>query len=385
MQFACLLHLLPALNTVFVFPCMSTHSAPSILSLLCNRLFDTRGRDNVADKMSILFHFSPRTKFYWTCISPVLKWVSLGYGLLAAITWVRDELLPGQWRTFRVIDLLPSWPLYLWLAIGIIILAIALGEGVFRHHRLAEEAEKKHKPLFDSYGNPLEPLPARGKVSSLFIPSIILLTIMVVWATYSTPRTATTPEEKEILKPTEAPTALFMECNMASLPLTIPPHTTIHLIQLNKKRLQSAKWGFYDVPNDSNLARQWPDKAVINKATKLHNPGIFIWRCEISNHGTLNVFDVAVPIKIWFGNEKPEVIYQAIISPLDAGEKLVFYPVNDCPETVSAIWPDTVKLQVLGEPHRREVFLHRTFKSPIDQIMMFLASTTRFIGGEPCE
>lgn len=126
---------------------MSTHSAPSILSLLCNRLFDTRGRDNVADKMSVLFHFSPRTKFYWTCISPVLKWVSLGYSLLAAITWVRDELLPGQWRTFRVIDLLPSWPLYLWLAIGIIILAIALGEGVFRHHRLAEEAEKKHKPL----------------------------------------------------------------------------------------------------------------------------------------------------------------------------------------------------------------------------------------------
>lgn len=335
--------------------------------------------------MSGASSIQPRIRFYWQCVSPTLKWFSLGYSVLAGVTWVRDELLPEQWRRFHVIDLLPSWPWYLWLAIGIFIAVLAIGEGVFRHHRLTEDAKSRHKPLFDSSGKPYQPLPSRSKVSSVIVPTAILLVIAIVWIAYPTPKALPKPEQNQATKPAETPTAIYMECTMSSLPITITPHTTLHLIPLNKKRMQSVKWGFYDVPNDSNLERQWPDKAVMNKATKTHNLAMFIWRCEISNHGTLNVLDIGMPIKIWFGNEKPEVTYQAIIAPLDAGAKFVFYPVNDCSGTVSAVWPDTVKLQVLGESHRREVPLRRTFKSPIDQIMMFFGSTTRFVGGEPCE
>ncbi len=189
----------------------------------------------------------------------------------------------------------------------------------------------------------------------------------------------------EMNKELVSPTAIYMECTMASLPLTIAPSESIHIIPLNKRRLHSVKWGFMDFHNSGPLARLWPEKKVMAEADKKHNFARFVWRCEVSNHGTLNVLDVGIPIKIWFGNEKPETVYQAIVTPLDAASKFVFYPINDCPENISAVWPDTVTLQVLGESKRREVPLRRKFRNIADQIMTFFGSTTRFIGGEPCE
>lgn len=339
---------------------------------------------------------SERAKFYWSCISPLSTWILVGYAALGFITWVRDEFLPEPWKAIHVIDLLPAWPLEIWLAIGALFVAISLAEGALSHHRLAQEASSRSKPLIDASGNPYKSPTKRG-LSKFAVPVVLLIILAMAYffgPLRDLPKPESTNPAREKLpkgeqladtKPTETPTAIYMECNMTPLPITIAPRSAIHLIPLNKKRMQSVRWGFNDVHNDSPVERQWPDKVVMKKATQSHNPAIFIWRCEVSNHGTANVLDIAMPIKIWFGNEKPEVIYKAIITPLDAGTTFSFYPVNDCPETVSAVWPDTVKLQMLGEAQRREVPLRRTFKSPIDQIMMFFGSTSRIIGGEPCE
>ena len=116
----------------------------------------------------------PRIRFYWMCVSPTLKWVFLAHSVLAGMTWVRDELLPEQWRSFHVIDLLPSWPWELWLSIGILIVGIALIEGVFRLNHLSEDAKSHHKQLFDSSGKPYQPLPSRSKVSLVIVPSGII-------------------------------------------------------------------------------------------------------------------------------------------------------------------------------------------------------------------
>jgi hypothetical protein len=149
--------------------------------------------------------------------------------------------------------------------------------------------------------------------------------------------------------------------------------------------MATVKWGFLTTLNNSDLPRQWPEKSVMGSAAKQHNSALFAWRCELSNHGPNNVLDLHVPIKIWFGNEKAEVTYTVIITPLDAGDKFVFYMLNDCPTDASAVWEDEVMLQVLGESSRRKVPLRRKFKSLGDQIMMFFPSTTRLVGGEPCQ
>ena len=123
----------------------------------------------------------------------------------------------------------------------------------------------------------------------------------------------------------------------------------------------------------------------MEKAAKAKNAGVFAWRADVTNHGPTTVIDLSIPMKLWFENEKPEVVYKAIITPLPPNSPFTFYLVNDCPKSVSAVWPDSVTLQVVGEDARREVPLRRKFTSPIDQIMMFFASSTRFVGDHPCE
>jgi len=230
-------------------------------------------------------------------------------------------------------------------------------------------------------------------ISAAGVGTVFIWIVAIVALRHSTGPPATTRPEVSATadkgeRKTVADTAIFMETRLVSLPLTIQPNETAHIVSLNKRRITSknaVNWGFYDVYNDGITAKQWPDQAVIGKATQAHNPALFAWKAEVSNHGPNTVIDLSIPIKLWFENEKPEVIYNAIVTPLEAGKAFTFYLVNDCKKSVSAVWPDTAKLQVIGESERREVPLRRTFRSPIDQIMMFFASSTRLVGDHPCE
>ncbi|HEV2549850.1 MAG TPA: hypothetical protein VGU20_21240 [Stellaceae bacterium] len=191
---------------------------------------------------------------------------------------------------------------------------------------------------------------------------------------------------------THAPTgdqiSLLSECRMSSLPISIPPHGVLHLVPLNSRRLKAVKWGLYDVHNDQGDAKAWPTEDQLNLAKQQHDPGVFVYRCDLSNHGRSNILNVAIPMRFWFGNEGGEanaLHYSAVVSPLDAGETFVFYLVNDCPVHASGVVPDTARIKIGGESAWRDVPLNRTYKNPVEQIMMFFPTKVRWIGGEPCE
>ncbi len=181
-----------------------------------------------------------------------------------------------------------------------------------------------------------------------------------------------------------AETAIFMECEMSGLPLRVPPHGHLDVIPLIKKRIQREHWGFYEVVNSSNVESDWPDKSLLGTAAK-QNSVPSVYQCTVSNHGPSTLIYVGIPIDLTFGDDKIAVRYSPVLSAMDAGKSSILYLINDCNMTVVAIQQQTARVQVLGEPQQRDVPLRRTYKSPVDQIMMFFPTTTRLIGGEPCD
>jgi hypothetical protein len=189
--------------------------------------------------------------------------------------------------------------------------------------------------------------------------------------------------------------AIFAECEMASLPITIAPETSLHLVSLNRKFMLSQDWGLADIINRTDQRQQWPSKQTMDSEEKKHkadgkyfNPGVFGFRCDVSNHGQLGVLDVAVPMKLWFGDkggEENAIKYTPILSPLDAGEHFVFYIVNDCPVSASGVLPDTVSLTIVGETQRRSVRLNLPHRNPVEPIMGFFPSSTQWVRQQPCE
>jgi len=182
--------------------------------------------------------------------------------------------------------------------------------------------------------------------------------------------------------------SVLAECRIAGFPIDIQPHDALHLIPLNPKRLQQVKWGLSDIPNDTDKLQKWPPKDKMELAKKLHDPGVFTERCDISNHGQMNLVNVVIPMKFWFGEKGGEanaMKFEVVVSPLDVGAHFVFYTVNDCPTMVSGVLPDTASVRIAGESNWRDIPLNRPFRNPVEQIMMSFPTKVRWIGGEPCQ
>jgi len=181
-------------------------------------------------------------------------------------------------------------------------------------------------------------------------------------------------------------TAVFMECNVATLPLSLPNGESVHVIPLNKKQMKTESWGFYEVYGGEQ--NKWPDKALLKRAKELHDPGVFCYKCRVSNHGVNNIVYLGVPIDLWFGDKSGDsnrVRFRPVISALDAGKTFEFYLINDCNISVSAVWQENARVQFAGEPMQKDIPLRRTYKSPIDQIMMFFPTTVRWANATACE
>jgi hypothetical protein len=182
-------------------------------------------------------------------------------------------------------------------------------------------------------------------------------------------------------------TAIFMECTLVPLPLTVDPGKSLNVIPLIKKRMEANKWGFYDVAGSSEDGK-WPRGKAMEESIKAKNLGVFAYRCRVTNRGPQTIIYLGVPIDMWFGTGGPEIKanrYTAILSGIGPKDVFEFYLVNDCNIAVTAIWQETATVQILGEANQRNVPLRRTFSTPIDQVMMLLGTSVRWIGGEPCE
>jgi hypothetical protein len=181
---------------------------------------------------------------------------------------------------------------------------------------------------------------------------------------------------------------LLGDCRQFSMPITVPAHDAIHLLPMNPRRVKTTGWGIYDITNDTSEQMQWPSKEMMAESQEKHNFGSFIYQCEISNIGTINLTNVGIRTRVWFGNaggEETAVKYDVMVSPLNAGQSSRFYVVNDCEVIVNAVIPDTAIVKEIGMTKWEEVPLGRKFKNPIEQIIMLFPSTVRWLGGESCE
>jgi hypothetical protein len=197
--------------------------------------------------------------------------------------------------------------------------------------------------------------------------------------------------------PPSSAVAIFADCELASLPLTIAPQSSIHLVSLNQKFMLSQNWGLADISNRTDDKQQWPSKKIMDsviqkmKENRLHKipsfPPVFGYKCDVSNHSQVDVLDVALTLRIWFGNkggEENAVRYTPVLSPIDAGGHFIFYVFNDCPINTNAVLPNEVALTIAGDSVRRVLPLNLPHRSPVEPFMMFFPSDTQWIRQQPC-
>ncbi len=179
-------------------------------------------------------------------------------------------------------------------------------------------------------------------------------------------------------------TALYMDCTMDYLPIHVGPRSMIHLLPLNPTATRKPNWGFSDVSNGGDKEFLWPDKKLLLSAK--HNPGTHIYRCDVSNHGTANIMDVAITFKLDFGevtrDKRDEQEYTVIANPLDAGHNFVFYLVNECPIMVTAQYSDLARAQVVGEVEPRQIKLLKPQRHLLEQVMILFGSNISWLGDQ---
>lgn len=212
---------------------------------------------------------------------------------------------------------------------------------------------------------------------TLILSALVLLAVYLTWQRARIAEAAPAPVETGT-KPQLQATEIYIDCHPIALPLHIPGMGMAHVKVFNKHQYENTKWAMDDIRNESSKELLWPRDALI-KSVKF-NPGVFGYKCDVANHATTNLIDLAIPLPANFGNEKPPLAYLAVISPLDAGTTFSFYMVNECPIVVSMGVPDTATVQVFGEDIRRTVPLHWPHRNPIERIMMFLPSKVRWTG-----
>ncbi len=202
----------------------------------------------------------------------------------------------------------------------------------------------------------------------------ILVCAVLAYGGYRYHHNTTTDNQPVALQPTE----LYMECRIASLPIHIPPNEVAHVKAFNKKQYGNTKSAIDDIRNEGTKELLWPDQRIMKKVKFPTTP--FDYECEVTNHAAANLMDIVIALSVNFDNEKPPLIYNVIISPLDAGKTFSFHLVNECPIQVSVISPNTATVQVFGEEQRRTIPLHWPHRSPIEQIMMFFPSNVSWTG-----
>lgn len=197
-----------------------------------------------------------------------------------------------------------------------------------------------------------------------------------------------------IPQPTVVPTIepvieLFAKCDVMAFPVTIPAESSIKIIGVNEKGMKANKWGYDEIRNDTEKPKKWPEDKIINQAAKRPEfYGVFGRKCEFSNHGSNNLFDVAVPLEFTFvakNNSAESILYNAMITPLDAGHSVAIYFINDCPKTANAVLLDYATLLVGGEVKRRRTKLNLPDRNVADQIMMWFPSNTQWLNETACE
>jgi hypothetical protein len=266
---------------------------------------------------------------------------------------------------------------------GLLLLAVAWGIGVATTFAL--------RPKWKRFG------PARTGFAVLSL--LIYAGAGWFYATHLPAPPLTAQQEKEAARegaaqalqqektPLSAQIALIGSCEQASLPVQIPAGSRLALLPTNENYIKSNKWGIYDVPNNGDKTVQFPDAHTVKIMSKEFPPPLFAWKCTFSNHGSVNLAIVSIPVRVDFMSgpgPATELPFSAMVGPIDAGASSAFYVVNDCPTQVATILPETARVIAAGQTTPLTVPLQRPFRNPIEQITILFPSSKECLGVTKC-
>jgi len=199
--------------------------------------------------------------------------------------------------------------------------------------------------------------------------------------------------------PSPSSVAIFADCKMMSGPVLIPPKSSINVLPLNQTTMQHLHSGLDNIPNRTDKTLEWPSKQIqdsirdsIGGTGKLDQPfwhmGMLGYRCDVSNHSRLDVLDVTLTFRFWYGDalgENGMVTYSPILSPIDAGSDFVFYVFNNCPVQVGAVLVDQLTLTVPGESAQRSLPLYLRHRNTVEPFMILTPSSIPWVSPAPCK
>lgn len=302
----------------------------------------------------------------------LLQWVGC-WGWLVAIG---SAILVFLWARFEAL----SPPIrFIAAAVALIVVGVifALSQYLFRGEPATVDTPSS---IYDSRGRPIQLVPTRSTTKRRLMPRMVASLVVIMLFLLAFYTNALDKLSASLRPPPE--TAVFMECNWASLPISPPLGGIAHILLLNRRRIDGLKgqnWGFFEV------LQPWPNEAQMKKARDVHDIGGDVcYRCRVTNHGSQNLIFLAVQFDLWLGRRvgaRGKTSYTPVITALDRGAEFDFYVVNDCNEPAAAIWEETALAQVLGESRPRAIPLRRTYRSPVDQVLTLFPTTVSWSGG----
>jgi hypothetical protein len=300
----------------------------------------------------------------------LLQWIGV-WGILMSLFF---SVFAFLWLHFE--HLTPPVRFIVALAAFVLVAGVVAAMSYLWRRKSVLPSTKHDRKIYDVYGSEYSSRSPkiRPTVGSL-VTSASAVMVFIPIARY----TGAIDHLAGMLKPLEE-TAVFMQCNLVGLPLTIHPQEHVEVIGINEKTMaQGLTWGGMEIHNESSKDTLWPSEVI-----DFRNPGTYGHKCTISNEGLSTVLYLQVPIDLWFNHQKTAIRYSPIVSSLKPSGTFAFYLFNDCNVHVAGIWQEVANARILGESKLRQIPLRRRYMSPTEQVMVFLPSTKNWTGMQPC-
>jgi len=279
------------------------------------------------------------------------------YALLGFARFFRDELLPAQYRTYRLSLLLPDWTVPTWIALAFGIAFVALLKGAYSRNKAQEKAQQEKHPVHLPSGEPYAGVIERG-IGDWIVPLLVVAGIIGLW-TYGR-----VWGRSPTVLPVDADSSVFIACSIDFLPIRIAPMSALNIMRVNAS-IPPPRFGFYEINNRDSREVPWPDAALISQAFA----GKHIYKCELSNHSHA-LQDLTIRFAIDFtaqakdGSWEYKADHTITINPLDSGSVFVFYLVNECQAQATIILPVLGIAQLPGQG-LRQIPLRRLNRLPV--------------------
>jgi hypothetical protein len=304
-----------------------------------------------------------------------LQWIGV-WGILMSLFF---SVFAFLWARFE--HLAPPVRFVVALAALVLVAGVVAVMSYLWSRKSAPPATEDGGKVLDAHGGEYSaPAPKIAPTFGSLITSALVIVVLIAVGRY----TGAVNRLAGMLKPLQD-TAIFMQCDPISLPLTIHPREHIEVVGINEKMMRRQSWGWSEIPNESSKDILWPGKELMEESNRLKNPGVVGYKCTVSNRGPSAVLYLGVPIDFWFNNQETAFRYSPIVSGLRPTDTFTFYVFNDCNTYVSGAWQEVANARILGESELRQIPLRRRYRNPAEQVMMFFPSTVNWTRQLPCE